>query len=49
MKKTAKSQFSLLGTVPDGIKISLMTASSVTKGVDVEDVRDGPVSFVHRT
>jgi hypothetical protein len=37
VKKTAKSQFSLLGTVPDGVKALHMTASRVTKEVDVEN------------
>ena len=47
MKKTAKSQFSLLGTVPDGVKSLQVTASRVTKEVEVEDTRDGPEYFVH--
>jgi hypothetical protein len=45
VKKTAKSQFSLLGTVPDGVKIFYMTASRVTKKVDVGNTRDDPESF----
>ena len=45
MKKTAKSQFSLLGTVPAGVKALHMTASRDTKEVDVENTRDGPEQF----
>jgi hypothetical protein len=45
VKKTAKSQFSLLGTVPDGVKIFYMTASRAIKEVEVENTRDDPESF----
>ena len=47
VKKTAKSQFSLLGTVPDGVKSLQVMASRVTKEVEVEDTRDGHECFVH--
>jgi hypothetical protein len=36
VKKTAKSQISLLGTVHDGVKVLQVTASRVTKEVDME-------------
>ena len=45
MKKMAKSQFSLLGTVPDGVTSSLMMASRVTQEVDVDKIRDDPEEF----
>ena len=45
MKKTAKSQFSMLGTVPDDVKPLYMMASRVTKEVEVENTRDDPKYF----
>ena len=45
MKKTAKSQISLLGTVPDGVKPLYMMTSRVTKEVEVENTRDDPEYF----
>ena len=44
-EENAKSQFSLLGTVPDGVKALHMTASRVKKEVDVENTCDDPESF----
>ena len=37
----------LAGTVPDGVKRFLMTASRALQEVEVAKVRDGPESFVH--
>lgn len=45
VKKTIKSQFSLLGTISDGVKALHMTVSRVTKEVDVENTHDGPEDF----
>ena len=36
---------SLLGTVPDGVKATQVTASSLEKEVDVENTHDGPKQF----
>ena len=36
---------SLLGTVPDDVKTSHMTASSLAKEVEVENTHDGPEHF----
>jgi hypothetical protein len=36
---------SLLGTVPDGVKASHMTASSLAKEVEVKNTHDGPEHF----
>ena len=44
-EENGKVSISLLGTVPDGIKSFYMTASRVTKEVDVENTRDDPESF----
>ena len=35
----------LAGTVPDGVKNSLMTASRVIQEVEVDKVRDDPEEF----
>jgi hypothetical protein len=47
-EENGKVSIFLAGTIPDGVTNSLVTASRVTKGVDVEDFRDGLKSFVHR-
>ena len=44
----AKSQFSLLGTVPDGVKSFFLTASRVIQEVEVDKVRDDPEQFCHQ-
>ena len=40
-----KEAIFLAGTVPDGVKALHMTASRVSKEVDVENTRDDPESF----
>jgi hypothetical protein len=42
VKKTTKSQILV---VPDGVTTLYMTASRVTKDVEVENTRDGPEYF----
>ena len=47
VKKTAKSQFSLLGTVGDGVKNNILTASSL-KTMTVQRVYEGVTSRASR-
>ena len=44
-EENGKVSNSLLGTVPDDVKTSCMTASSLEKEVEVENTRDGPEYF----
>jgi hypothetical protein len=44
-EENGKVSKSLLGTVPDDVKTSYMTASSLAKEVEVENARDGPEHF----
>ena len=44
-EENGKVSIFFAGTVPDGIKSLHMTASRVTKEVDVENTRDNPESF----
>jgi hypothetical protein len=44
-EENGKVSKSLLGTVPDGVKTSQVTASSLAKEVDVENTHDGPELF----
>ena len=44
-EENGKVSKSLLGTVPDGIKATQMTASNMAKEVDVENTHDGPEQF----
>jgi hypothetical protein len=44
-EENGKVSIFLAGTVPNGVKTLHMTASSVTKEVDVENTRDDPESF----
>ena len=44
-EENGKVSNSLLGTVPDDVKTSHMTASSLAKEVEVENTRDGPEHF----
>ena len=46
-EENGKVSIFLAGTVPDGVKALHMTASRVTKEVDVENTHDDPESFVH--
>ena len=44
-EENGKVSNSLLGTVPDDVKTSHMTASSLAKEVEVENTRDSPEYF----
>ena len=44
-EENSKVSKSLLGTVPDDVKTSHMTASSLAKEVEVEKTHDGPEYF----
>ena len=44
-EENGKVSKSMLGTVPDDVKTSHMTASSLAKEVEVENTRDGPENF----
>jgi hypothetical protein len=47
-EENGKVSIFLAGTVPDGFKALHMTASRVTKEVDMENTRDDQRVFVHR-
>ena len=44
-EENGKVSIFIVGTVPDGVKTLHMTASRVTKEVDVENTRNDPESF----
>ena len=44
-EENGKVSKSLLGTVPDDVKASHTTASSLAKEVEVENTHDGPAHF----